>query len=200
MSRLALAARTFLAAIKKSPTAATGREAEDFERVLSSPNAGWDGQHTALNAPMAIYSWQTRDVLDVDTDETEGSELDIGEKVDIPGVLITLISIDEDPQKPVPPLEAFDVRIALAKKEVFTAKIDTKQAGTREQFCNAPGLSILVPRMWGLRVDNANRPTMSFQYRWALDKPIRASRNFAKTQITTILFVNTVDGDGRERN
>ena len=193
MSRLIQLARRFVSDIRKSPAAATGRNLEDFEAAISRADA-FDGTHMALVAPLAPYSWQSREVLTIAEDETRGADLDVGERIQVVGALITLLSVDDDNARPLPPLEAFDVRIALNKKDVFTAKMDSRQSGTREQFANAPSLNVLTPRLWGLMIDGAPQPTVSIQYRWAVDSATRTIRNWADTQITTVLFVHRLEG------
>lgn len=193
MSRLLIAARRFIDEVRKSPAAATGRQLEDFEAKVRGAEA-FDGTHMALTAPIAPYSWQAREVLDVATDETEGADIDIGERIQVVGALVTLLSVDPDNARPLPPLEAFDVRVEVSRHEVYTAVMDTKQAGSREQFVNAPSLNVLTPRLWGLMIDNALRPTLSIQYRWALNSATRTARGYAATQITTVLFVHRLDG------
>lgn len=188
---LALAVRRFVAAARRSPALAVGAGLDELDQIAEASIDA--GGYVAQHAPIATDTWMSRVSLLTADDESEPDEVTVGEPARIVGFFPTLLLVENG--KTLPPMEAIDVAIEFNKRRNITSKASSGQeAGTNAWFVNLPMISVLAPRLIGMRLSNAD-PRFSVSYRWAVDAATRAALGWGNVQVSLGAFMRLTEPD-----
>jgi hypothetical protein len=191
-----------LARVRENPARAVDPgEIEELERYAREDASD---RFLARMAPEANYTWLSRVELDTSADESDIDTIDdFGCRVEVLGLFPTVLALEASP-KVLPPIEAFDVQIAVDRgaRELRTAANSPVTGGQqRPQFAPLASVSSTIAnRIMRLTLGlDGTVSTISFTYRWAVSSAVRTALSWSNVQLSMGVFYEPTGDPRRPR-
>lgn len=198
--RLSTAVIEHLARVRENPASAVDpAQLEVLERLVRQD---LDDYSVALNSPIANFTWMSRVALPSASDESNVDTIeDFGEPVEIVGLFPLILQLTDGGTTPI---EAIDVQITTdtGRKEFVTAA-NTPVSGAQQRPQYSPLVAVsaaIANRSICLRLGEENtKPTMAFQYRWAVDSATRTTLGYGDVLVSVGVFYRLMRRYSRRR-
>jgi hypothetical protein len=199
---LASAVLRHLARVQENPARAV--DPAELEELQRHAREDMSDRFLAKMAPEANYTWLSRVELDTGADESDIDTIDdFGCRVEVVGLFPQVLAIEAG-GKVVPPIEAFDVQIAVDRgaRELRTAANSPVSGGQqRPQFSPLAAVSSTIAnRVMRLTLGlEGTVSTISFTYRWTVSSAVRSAMNWSNVQLSMGVFYEPIGDPRRDR-
>jgi hypothetical protein len=191
-----------LARVRENPARAV--DPAELEELQRYAREDMSDRFLAKMAPEANYTWLSRVELDTSADESDIDTIDdFGCRVEVVGLFPQVLALEASP-KVLPPIEAFDVQIAVDRgaRELRTAANSPVTGGQqRPQFAPLASVSSTVAnRVMRMTLGlDGTVSTISFTYRWAVSSSVRTALSWSNVQLSMGVFYEPVGDPRRDR-
>jgi len=142
-----------------------------LDAMVRRAKQAWEGAFAAMHAPIAIRTWETEILLPGGAIESGISPLEFPQAVEIVGFYPTIVPVSYLPQGAlvIPTTDDLVVQIAYDSERRLTKRAQADllptTTGTANEFVTASSVSVLAPRLFGLRIESTN-PQLDITWRW----------------------------------
>lgn len=157
----------FIARAQRRPADASSPD--ELAQLSKAVERSWDGAFAAQHAPIAPFTWEVGVVMLSTQASSERVPLKVPYNCEIVGFLPVLESLATGGAT-VPTIASLDVSIDINESQIITNANGTMLPGAGSAkdgaFVSLAAMSILAPRLFGLKLDAAVRPDIGFTFRW----------------------------------
>lgn len=128
----------------------------------------WGDAYVAQMAPVAWRTWESTTTIAGAAPESPGANLEYPHPVEVVGMYPVVVVAAPNAPAPgfvVPTLDDLLVSVNWDQEQQATANQDQTAQSGRSSFVTASSLSVLVPRLWAIRLESP-KPVMNFTWRW----------------------------------
>lgn len=156
----------YLDRIKRQPALAS--DPALVEDLLQAAREDMGDTYVSLATPKADDTWEGTCVFPGASAQSPSSSVDFQQPVRIVGMFPTIVALVPPLASPIPTLDDLLISVTVDKQDCYTSQQSQAAATTgsgASQFVTASALSILIPRLWDIKIESSN-PKIEFVWAW----------------------------------